>query len=81
MRNDRGVVSLFPFLMPLLPKRVKLLPSTSPLWPLLMALSMSSLCLGGYGYSPHPLARTCFVAARLALATVGYGPNSSAGGC
>jgi len=81
MTNHRRVVSLSPFLMALLPRRVKLHPSASPLWLLLMALSMGSLCLGGYGYSPHPLAPTCFVAPRLALATVGYGRNSSARGC
>jgi len=42
MRNHRRVVSLSPFLMALLPRRVKLLPSASPLWPLLMALSTGS---------------------------------------
>ena len=70
MRNYRRVVSLFPFLIASLPRRVKLPPSASPLWPLLMALSMDSLCLEGYGYSPHPLPRTCLVAPRLPLATV-----------
>jgi len=50
MRNDRQVVSLSSFVMAQLPRRVKLLPSASLLCPLLMALSMGSLCLGGYSF-------------------------------
>jgi len=60
---------------------VKLPQSASPLWPLLMALSMGSLCLGGYCYSPHPLPRSCFVASHLAFVKVRYVRNSSAHGC
>jgi len=33
-----------------MPTRAKLLPSASPLWPCLMALSIGNLCQGGYGY-------------------------------
>lgn len=43
MRNHQQVASLFSFLMASVPRRVKLAPSASPHWPLLMTLAMSSL--------------------------------------
>ena len=47
-----------------------------------MALSMDSICLGGYGYSLLPdIPHSCIVAPGVALGMVGYGCNTSACGC
>ena len=63
-RNHHGLGSISPILMSSMPRRVKLLPSASPIRPLLIALAIGSLCLGSYSYlfilfsalAPRPLA-------------------------
>ena len=80
LRGHSQFVSLPPFLLAPLPRRVKLFPPDPPPMPLLMAVSLGSLCLVGYCYSPYPLPGTGLVTPRLAFAKVGYDRNPSAHG-